>query len=200
MGILEALFHFFLMLVMYSIVPGICFHVIYEGVRFDQKLTDLFKLPNSESYFNDSKMIELRQKFEFELSEHIKHVYFYYSFIILSFLILLFGAKELYETYPNSINAFAVFLALFSFIYGGWSLGRLGGLKALVDATKPITEYQRSKLERIISESNFSDKLVDMINSNPKNVLAYIDVLNIEYQSKKLEEKRKYEVISSIKK
>lgn len=152
----------------------------------DQYFNSLFRRNDSSTYFTDSILIDLRKKYMVEYSLKIKKTVFFVISVCLVFSIYCFGEHWII-TPGLQYEMIELFLAISYFFGVVFIFGGLGASEARFSATKPLRPHERRYMKKIIVESSDSDALVKFINQNPKKRLAYIDVLNLEFQSKMLQ-------------
>lgn len=163
----------------------------------DPDFVMFFKQPDSEVIFTDAKLVEMRALYEPEYKKRRLHAIAYSIIFVALFIAPAnteLGLDENMETLAG---------VLFGIIYIVTSIlifGRLGASHGRYEATQPIGQASRSALERIIKDSTNPDELVKMVNRNPKETLARIDVSNIKYQAARMKEAEENKPLEGLRK
>jgi hypothetical protein len=165
----------------FSIFPVFAFSMA-NNAGTDASFIILFKRPDSPMLFTNEKLMELRLRYEIEYKMRCWQAMLFTLVVVLCLIYLGNNPAKGNEAAGVVFAIVYVFSSLYVFAWLGASNARLG-------ATKPLNKYQRDEMERIIINSDSPEELVRHINMNPKETLAYIDVLNLKYQAKKMANK-----------
>ena len=173
-----------------SIFPTISL-CIMNNPDNDGMFQSIFKRLDSSTYFTDAIIIELREKYTAKFKRSVRLVLLFIFSMTFAFVFAHYDESLLGISKEQS-EVIASFVAVIYVIGSITVFGGLGLSESRLAATKPLSTYQRNEMERIILESDCSDSLIAFMNLNPKNKLAYIDVLNLKFQADRL--KSQYEL------
>ena len=190
----------FILIFAFSIFPTIAFGIANNAESDDQFLA-IFKRLDSATYFQDNIIVRYRQKYEAEYRDRLKQTIWYVTVLLLAIVFLVYADHLIQISESNQFNL-GVMVGLTHSIGSIFIFGRLGASEARLSATRPISDIQRKEMERIILESPDSKFLIEFMNQNVKSTIAYVDVLNLKFQAKKIkariEEQKRQDTLSSL--
>ncbi|EPW5429310.1 hypothetical protein ACWM3R_001445 [Vibrio cholerae] len=179
-----------------SIIPAVI-GAVASNLENEDKFKYYFLKPDSYTFFTDAKLIRMREEFTKEYKHRCKNLIF---FVLISGS-LLFGismySSNLAFVSDSSQEIISVILAL-SYILGcSYLAALLGASSGRLQATKPLMEWQKERICKILATSPHSIELLNLIESNPKSKLAQIDYLHFRHVNKELAA-RKVEQIRAL--
>jgi hypothetical protein len=182
-----------------SIFPAVAFCAGVHGVKSTKEISSYFNRTDASKIFTDAKLIELRERYcnSFKSNRNAAVIYSIIFFALITKLIL----DDLTYTNISSWEKNAPVLISLGHVYvGTFVFNNLGRSYGLVQATKPINKTQRNELEFVIKSSESPEVLINFINSNPKETLVYIDVLNLKHAANKLKSEHEKMPIPGLRK
>lgn len=179
-----------------SIIPAITAGVA-SNAEFDETFKSYFMRADARTYFTDEKLSKMREKY----TKEYKHRFRYLMSLIIVWFALIYSISIFGSSVPDSQGwCLGPLLSMSYILCCSYLAGLAGASSGRLNATRPLMDWQRDDIRKILVTSPYSSELLLLINSNPKKQLAQVDYLHMLHVNKELDRRENKKMAIQIEK